>query len=69
MVNDHCPVHVDVKPKEDIRIKISTDSDSRIFIANGKIAERLLGINIENAKKIGDEDLNCLIEVKLTLEL
>lgn len=65
LVNDHCPVHVDVKPKENIRIKISMNSDSRIFIANGKIAEKLLGINIENAKKIVEEDLNCLIEVKL----
>ena len=65
LVNDHCPVHVDVKPKEDIRIKISINSDSKIFIANGKLAEKLLGIDFDNAKKIGEEDLNCLIEVKL----
>ncbi len=65
LVNDHCPVHVDVKPKEDIRVKWSMDSDSRIFIANGKIAEKLLGIKIENAKKMEEEDLNCLIQVKL----
>jgi replication factor A1 len=65
LVNDHCPVHIDVKPKEDIRIKASLDSNSRIFVANGKLAEKLLGIQLEQARKIEEEDLNCLIEVKL----
>jgi len=65
LVNDHCPVHIDVKPKEDIRVKWSLNSDPRIFIANGKTAEKLLDINIENVKKMSEEDLNCLIQVKL----
>lgn len=65
LVNDHCPVHIDVKPKEDIRIKASLDSNSRIFVANGKLAEKLLGIQLDQARKIEEEDLNCLIEVKL----
>lgn len=65
LVNDHCPVHVDVKPKEDIRIKASIDSNSRIFIANDKLAEDLVGIHLDQARKMEEEDLNCLIQVKL----
>jgi len=65
LVNNHCPVHVDVQPREDIRVKVSLNSNSRIFVANGKLAENLLGIQLDQAKKIGEEDLNYLIQAKL----
>lgn len=65
LVNDHCPVHIDVKPNEDMRVKASLDSDSSIFIANGKIAEKLLDLQLDQAKKMDKKDLECLIEVKL----
>lgn len=65
LVNNHCPVHIDVIPKEDLRIKASSDFSSKIIIANGHVAEQLLGLTLEQAKKFSEGDLNLLIQTKL----
>ena len=65
LINDHCPVHLDVKPDEDMRVKVSLDTTSKIVVANGEIAKKLVGLSLEQAKKMEKEDLNCLIDVKL----
>lgn len=65
LVNDHCPVHLDVEPVEDFRVKVALDSTRKVMVANGEVAERLTDIDLEMAKEMDDEDLGCLLDVKL----
>lgn len=65
LIDGCCPVHIEVEPKEDIRVKASLDSNPSVFVANGEIAEKMLDLQMEQAKKIDKEDLGYLMEVKL----
>lgn len=65
LVNDHCPVHIDVEPIEDLRVKAAIDADSSVFIANGKIAEDLLHLQLGQIKKMEKEDVDCLMDATL----
>lgn len=65
LVNNHCPVHLDVEPVEDFRIKAALDSAQKVVVANGEVAEKWTNIDLEMAKEMDDEDLDCLLEVKL----
>lgn len=61
LINDHCPVHIEVDPVEDIRVKASLRNKDKIAIANGEVAEKLLGISLEKAKEIPKEDMDSII--------
>lgn len=69
LVNDHCPVHLDVYPVEDFRVKAALDSTRKVMVANGEVAEKLTDIDIEMAKEMDTEDLDCLLDVKLVGKL
>ncbi|MFW6196462.1 MAG: hypothetical protein ACOC5D_03915 [Thermoplasmatota archaeon] len=61
LVNNHCPVHIEVDPVEDIRVKASLRNKDKIAIANGEVAEELLGISLEKAKEIPEEDMKSIM--------
>lgn len=65
LVNDHCPVHIDVEPLEDVRVKASLANSGKIAVANGKVAEALLGLSLDQVKNIDKEDMDCLMYAKL----
>ena len=64
LVNDHCVVHVEVEPIEDIRIKLSLNNNSKIILVNGELAEQMLGISLEQARKMEEGDLENLMDIK-----
>ncbi len=64
LVNDHCVVHVEVEPIEDIRIKLSLNNNSKIILVNGELAEQMLGLNLEQARKMEEGDLENLMDIK-----
>ncbi|MEA1993307.1 MAG: hypothetical protein U9N35_02780, partial [Euryarchaeota archaeon] len=61
LVNNHCPVHVEVEPLDDLRIKVSLDSNKKILIINGEKAEKIVRIKLKKAKKMKKDDLDKLI--------
>lgn len=65
LVNDHCVVHVEVEPVEDIRIKISLGNNSKVVVVNGELAEQMLNLNLKYAKIMDEKELDCIIEAKL----
>ncbi len=65
LVNDHCVVHVEVEPIEDIRLKFTLDNGSRIVLVNGELAEQMLGLSLEQAREMEEKDLENLMDIKL----
>lgn len=64
LVNNHCPVHLDVDPEKDLRVKAKLSS-GKIIIINGKTVENLLEINIEDAHTLPEYDILRLIKGRL----
>lgn len=64
LVNNHCPVHVDVESEKDLRIKAKLDSGEMIII-NGERAENLLGVKIDEAHLLPEYDILNLIRGKV----
>lgn len=64
LVNDHCPVHIDIEPEKDLRIKARLDSGELIVI-NGEEAEKMLGIKTKEAHLLPEYDVLKLIRGKI----
>lgn len=65
LVNDHCPVHIDVDPIEDVRVKAALANSKKIAVINGELAEKMLGIDLNRIKNINKEDIDFLMHGKL----
>lgn len=65
LVNDHCPVHLDVKGVEDLRVRARLDNGRKI-IFNGEIIEHVLGIKKSDANALPDHDVKRIIHDKFS---
>ncbi len=65
LVNDHCPVHIEVEAEEDVRVKASLQNEDKIAVFNGEKAEELLGMTLEECKEVDEDDMEPLIYGKL----
>ncbi|HDS59025.1 MAG TPA: hypothetical protein ENN54_01855 [Thermoplasmatales archaeon] len=65
LVDNHCPVHLEVEPVEDFRIKATLDTSPHIVVINGSAAEKLTGLSLDQVREMEDDDLNCLLQVML----
>ncbi|MFW6196527.1 MAG: replication factor A [Thermoplasmatota archaeon] len=65
LVNDHCPVHIEVDPLEDLRVKASLQNSDKIAVFNGEQAEELLDMTLDESKEIEEDDMEPLIYGKL----
>jgi len=65
LVNDHCPVHLDVDGIEDLRVKVRLDNDMKV-IFNGDIIEHVLGIKKSDANALPDHDVKRIIHNKFS---
>jgi ssDNA-binding replication factor A large subunit len=65
LVNDHCPVHLDVDGIEDLRVKVKLDNDMKV-IFNGDLIEHILGIKKSDANALPDHDVKRIIHDKFS---
>ena len=65
LINDHCPVHLDVDGIEDLRVKVRLDNDMKV-IFNGDVIEHVLGIKKSEANALPDHDVKRIIHDKFS---
>lgn len=56
LVNNHCPVHLDVDPNKDLRIKAKLNTGKQLIINSG-LAEKLIGLSIEDAHSLSEDEV------------
>lgn len=65
LVNDHCPVHLDVDGIEDLRVKVRLETGQKV-IFNGDVIEHILGIKKSDANALPDHDVKRIIHNKFS---
>ncbi len=64
LVNDHCPVHLDVEPVHDLRVKART-SDGDTVIFGGDTSEEVLELTVEEALELSEREIEKRIEERI----
>lgn len=65
LVNNHCPVHLDVEGIEDLRVKVRLENGIKI-IFNGNTIENVLGIKKSDANALPEHDVKRIIHDKFS---
>lgn len=61
LVNDHCVVHLDVEPEQDVRVKAELEDGTRVVFGT-ELVEHLLGLTTEEAHSLPEYDVLNLIQ-------
>ncbi|MCJ7479056.1 MAG: hypothetical protein MUP63_02650 [Candidatus Nanohaloarchaeota archaeon QJJ-7] len=65
LVNDHCVVHLDVDPVEDLRVKAEISSGETL-VFNGDFVQHILGISPGDAHALPEHDILNVVQEKFT---
>jgi len=67
LINEECSIHGKVKGNPDLRVKLIVDDGTGAVdsVLNKQLSEKILGIKLEDSKKMSSEDLLDEINTKL----
>jgi len=67
LMNEECSIHGKVEGKPDMRLKLVVDDGTGAVssVVNREISEKILGISMDDAKKLKEDELQEEIEKKL----